>query len=256
MRKLALVALVVLAAVPLAGQTPNPADYERVLVPLTTQTSHGQQGSLWTTTLRIFNGANEPVELIGPTSEISLVVDPQQTESESIAPLLRGLEGAFLYVPKARLATTMFSLRVANNARGNLVGSQIPVVRESEAKPDLSFIDIPNHTRYRVALRIYGFTDAPMQVGVKILREDGPTVVQQFTVDLHGIIHVNPEPFPLHPAYAAINPISRPLPVDQPDARIEITNFHTIISPPPPPIWAFISITDNVTGEVTIVEPQ
>lgn len=260
MRKFALGLMAVFAAFSAFAQAePDPADYERVLVPLTTQTSHGQQGSLWTTTLRIFNGDDQPVELIGPTSEISLVVDPEQTETESIAPLMRGHEGAFLYVPKAQLATTMFSLRVANNAKGNLVGNEIPVVRESEAKGDLAFIEIPDNSRYRVALRIYGFTEAPMQVGVKILREDGPTVIRQSTVDLQGIVHVNPEPFPLHPAYGVINPFPRPLPFqpgNAPMMRIEITNFHTIVSPPPPPIWAFISITDNQTGEVTIVEPE
>lgn len=259
MRKLAIAVLAVFALPLLAQVEPNPADYERVLVPLTTQTVHGQQGSLWSTTLRIFNGTFEPLEMIGPTSEISLVVDPQQTESESIAPLGRGLEGAFLYVPKARLATTKFSLRVANHAKGSILGNEIPVVRESEAKPDLAFIDIPDNSRYRIALRIYGWTEAPMQVGVRVFREDGPTIDEQYTVDLSGIVHVNPEPFPLHPSYGVINPLPRPLPFQPgnfPMMRVEVTNFHEIVSPPPPFIWGFISITDNVTGEVTIVEPQ
>lgn len=270
MRKIFLGALVVFAALhvgatpinadegfvydPLA--TPNPADYERLLLPLTTQAVHGQNGSFWTTELRIFNGSAQPVEMIGPSLEPTLVVDVQQTESEQIGPRIRGLDGAFLHVPKAQLATTKFSLRTGDASKGSgIVGANIPIVRESEAKQQLSFIDIPRSQRYRVTLRVYGWTEAPMQVGAKVFLEDGPTVRDQFTINLQGIVHVNPDPFPTHPSYAALNPLGPARPGIFPRARIELTSI-ALPGSTAPNFWAFISITDNVTGEVTIVTPQ
>lgn len=244
---------------------PGIADYQQVLVPLTSGTVPGAHGSRWTSELHIFNASTTALRLPGPEPFIvELPIDPaiyvpaRETEQAFLKSRFIGLDGAFLYVPRAQEDAPKFSLRVRDLSQNAAsLGTDIPVVSIDDAKGDLTLVDIPVDPNYRATLRIYAFTQAPMLVGVKVFPEDGDTPIQEYDVPLNGIVTLEPVEFPPYPAYTAFDPLTSVVRgANQPRVRIEITNHNAIVSPPPPPIWAFVSITSNATQQVTAVVPK
>jgi hypothetical protein len=186
----------------------------------------------------------------------AIVVEPHQTERVFVN-RREGVDGAFLYVPKPLADAAKMSLRVRDTSKNAAsLGTDIPVVRGSDAAGDLTLIDIPVEPQYRATLRIYAFTAAPMQVGVTIYREDGLIPIDHLDLDLIGIVNTLFDPFPSHPAYLALDPLTPAVRAAGGRVRIELTNYNQILSPPPPPIWAFVSITNNETQQVTVVTPK
>ena len=240
-------------------------DYTQVLVPLTSLEIPGANGSRWTSELRVFNASSQLLRMPGPETFIAefpidpaVIVEPRTTEQAFLNRGLPGSDGAFLYIPNALLEAPKFSLRVRDLSKNaTSLGTDVPVVRESQAKGDLTIIDVPIDPKYRGTLRIYGFTDAPMFAGVNVLPEDGDDLIQHIDVQLNGIIHIENDPMPPYPAYVALDPFTSVVRASGHErVRIEITNFNAIVSPPPPKIWAFVSITNNETQQVTVVPAQ
>ena len=255
--------LLVLVAVPDAFAQDNPADYTATLIPLVSHGVRGSHGSVWDSELYVFNGSNEPLRMPGFSDspvlpiEASLVIAPHVTEELFLYPR-DGVDGAFLFVPNTMVSTTKMSLRIRDTSQNaTSLGDEVPVVRADQAAHELTIFDVPVDPKYRALLRIYGFTPAPMPVRVTIYPEIGVPALRQFDVTLHGIVNAAFDPFPLHPAYIALDPLGdeiRSSIVRR--VRIEITNFAPIITPPPAKIWAFVSLTNNETNQVTLVTPK
>jgi hypothetical protein len=235
-----------------------------VLVPLTAATAPGAHGSTWKAELQIFNASSVPLRLPGPPERIlapvvdpAVVVPPRQTEEAFLDRAEAGRDGAFLYVPTPLLWAPKMSLRARDTSQDAAsLGTDIPVVNINNASGDVLLIDVPTDANYRATLRIYAFTAAPMLVGVSVFPEDGDTVLQHYDVELHGIVNVNYDPFPPYPAYLAIDPLTPVVRASGKRVRIELTNYGNNVSPPPPAIWGFVSITNNVTQQVTAVTPR
>lgn len=243
----------------------SPEDYMPVIVPLTPLPVQGGHGSVWTTELRIYNAASIPLRMPGPETVVveipidpAVIIPPHQTERVFLNRRENRVDGAFLYVPNALLDAPKFSLRVRDTSQNAAsLGTEFPVARRDEAGTHVFLPDIPNDPRYRATLRIYGFTAAPMQVGVKIYPEDGLTPIEEFDVQLIGIVTADFVPFPPHPSYFVLDPLTARVRASGHERiRVELTNYGDIISPPPPPIWGFISITNNETQQVTAVSPK
>ena len=255
--------LLSLSAAPVVVAEDNPADYTATLVPLVSHGLRGANGSVWDSELYVFNGSHLPLRMPGfsdsPVLPIdpSLVIAPHTTELINLYPR-DGVDGAFLYVPNTMLSTTKMSLRVRDTSQNaTSLGDEVPVVRVDQAGHELTIFDVPVDPKYRATLRIYGFTPAPMPVRVTIYPEIGVPALRQFDVTLNGILTAVFDPFPLHPAYIALDPLGdaiRSSIVRR--VRIEITNFAPIITPPPAKIWAFVSLTNNETNQVTMVTPK
>jgi hypothetical protein len=247
-----------------ADAQPGPEDYMPVIVPLTAGSTPGAHGSSWTSALHIFNSAYVPLRLPGPEAFIldppidpAVIIPARSTEQVFVNRREPGVDGAFLYVPLPLSYAPKMSLRVRDTSQNAAsLGTEVPVVRRDEASSGITLIDIPIDPRYRATLRIYGFTAAPMQVGVRILPEDGDTPIEQFDVELQGIINAVFEPFPAHPAYLALDPLTPAVRASGGRVRIELTNYGDNVSPPPPAIWAFVSITNNETQQVTVISPK
>ena len=237
-------------------------DYTQVLVPLTYAPIHGAHGSVWEAELRAFNTSHQTtLRMPGPEEhfteipmDFAVIVEPRTTERVLLTRREPGVDGHFLYVPNALVPNAKMSLRVRDTSEhsGNL-GADVPVVRLDQGAQDLTIVDIPVDGRYRAMLRIYAFTPEPMRVGVTVLPEDGDTPYAQFDVMLHGILTTEFVPFPPHPAYIALDPIPVEARVDGRPLRIELTNYGANVSPPLANIWAFVSLTNNETNEVTII---
>jgi hypothetical protein len=239
-------------------------DYTAMLVPLTANRVPGANGSLWSADLRVFNSSDLPLRMPGPESFIiELPIDPavlvpaRLTQQVFLPSPFHSDDGAFLYIPNALLAAPKWSLRVrdiSQNAKS--LGTDVPVVLHSEGKSEAALIDIPTDPRYRATLRIYGFTAAPLTIGVKVFREDVDVLIEEYDVELRGIVNVNYEPFPPYPSYLAIDPLTPEVRGAGDRVRIELTNYGANVSPPPPSFWAFVSLTNNETQQVTVVTPK
>jgi IPT/TIG domain len=244
---------------------PNRDDYGAVIVPLTATTFPGANGSVWTSELRVFNYSNIPLRMPGPPVTIvelpidfAVIVPPLETGRVSLARRDSSVDGHFLYVPRPLAYAPKFSLRVRDLSQNAAsAGTEIPVIHESQASGEILLVDVPNDPKYRGTLRIYGFTPAPMIVGVTIYPENGLTPIEKYDVELLGILTTEFVPFPPHPSYLAINPFTPAVRASGHERiRIEITNYGANVSPPLPSIWAFVSITNNETQQVTAVTPR
>jgi len=244
---------------------PGEEDYTPVLVPLTSGTFAGANGSLWTSQLRVFNSSTLPLRMPGPEVIIGSppidptpVVGPRKTQQVFVNGQGPPFDGAFLYVPKPLADAPKWSLRVRDLSKNaGSLGTAIPVVNAEDFQGNITLHDLPIDPNTRATLRIYGLTEAPMQVGISVYAENIDTVLEQRNVDLDGTVHVLYDPFPPFPAYAVLDPFSPAIRESGlSHVRIEITNYNENLSPPPPPIWAFVSFTNNTTQQVTVVTPQ
>lgn len=254
----------ILAAAPVASAQDNPQDYRAVLIPLVSHQLPGAHGSLWDSELHIFNASHLSLRMLGATEPSPVLpidpavhVDAFETRRVDLYPR-DGVDGALLYVPNTHVGAAKMSLRIRDISRNaTSLGDDVPVVRVDQAAHEISIVDVPIDPKYRATLRIYGFAQEPMPVRVTIYPEDGDVPLHQLDVTLHGVVNAVFEPFPPVPAYLALDPLPAAVrAAGGSRVRIEITNFAPVITPPPPRIWAFVSLTNNETNQVTIVTPK
>jgi hypothetical protein len=260
------------AATPLT----DPGAFERLLLPVLTPPVHGALGSEFRTEFIVINkNQQKEIELFGLSLNCAVLcppVDPlttpievgrdfQQIEPRDIVP--EGTPGRFVYAPKADLDKLAMNLRVADVSRSTLnFGTELPIVRSRDfTLEDIVLPSVPVTPLFRSTLRVYAAQ---------------PTTV---TVFLFGPVPPAspplswPEPITLHlraglnffdPAYAATSDFPAYNSVNAP----HIGNVLITQSPekftclecqptiPRVPIWAFVSITNNVTQHITLVTPQ
>ncbi len=242
----------------------NAADYNRYLIPITTGQVPGANGSLWSTEWVVRNNTGTPYAMIWhycpPTVSPcpNQLMPAQTTTRRGIYARGDGNDGAYVYVPKP-MAPSM-SLRVrelSQNAQS--FGTELPIVRETDYRSLMELLDIPTDPKYRATLRLYGPGPEPHQVTVSVFSEPGGQLIERYPVELSGIVHVAPEGFPLHPAYAQLDPLTPAVRASGDRVRIVVYSeaWWSLISPPPPwPAYAFLSITNNETQQVTTVTPK
>lgn len=238
--------------------------YERYLIPvISPQDIPGANGSLWRRELWIHNPRETSMTIRGDICIIapfcgSEIVPPHR--DGRILGLHRGDigDGAFLYVPEEPNAPrTPLTLRVrdlSNNAQS--FGTEIPIARDADFAQLIIITSVPTDARYRATLRVYSASEAPREVRVRVVALDG-MLIDERMVPLAGIVTVAPNPMPYHPSYAELDPLTPAVRASTFLVRIEVEDpLRQIVSPPPPPIWAFVSITDNVTQHVTTITPH
>lgn len=246
---------------------PDPLNYTPVLVPLTTAFEvPGANGSIWRTELRVFNNSAWSMPFDGPLCNplilapcVPQTLEPNETDSLEIFPgSIDGTDGAFLWVPTPLLrAAAHMSLRVRDiSENAQSWGTSIPVVTEQQFANRKVIIDIPTDARYRGMLRIYAWSSAPQTVVYSVFTEESRVPVVQRTVELHGIVHPVPDEMPDHPAYAQIDLLTPEVRAAGERVWVEVYNQGDIVSPPPPPIWAFVSVTNNDTQQITTMVPS
>ena len=255
-----ILSLLLLMALPMSAQTESKTPY---LVPLHTGQVQGANGSRWSTDFTMFNastlpllveGANENPFILAPVT--NYYIQPRATEDVDIYSLFT--EGGFIWVPTAQAATTFMSLRVRDlSQNAQSWGTAIPVVKRDEFSGGVTLVDVPTDPRYRAMLRIYHWSEAAgWPARVTIVNPANNEVIAQFDTSANG------NPFPgnnavmKYPAQARVDLLTPQIRAAAPTVRIEIDNLGANVSPPPPPIWAFVSITNNETQQVTTVVPN
>lgn len=243
---------------------PNPEDYTAAIVPLTAGRLNGAHGSIWEAQLNVYNAFPFDLRMPGPEETIvelpidfAIKIPARKAKRVELFRRETGVDGHFLYIPTPMLGAPKFSLRVRDiSENATSLGAEVPVITRNDAFNNIIIPDVPVDPNYRPTLRIYGFTPAPMFVTVTVYPENGDTPYSETDVELHGILTTQYVPFPPHPAYAAFDPIPPAARAAGGRVRVEITNHGDVVSPPLPPIWAFVSLTNNETNQVTIVTPK
>ena len=227
-------ALLALALLPsmLLAQTP---DHVRVLLPFVINTT-GQLNSNWQTQVLIHNANGQPLVLppttVMPFSTTSVVFFPSS-----------GNPSLFLDVPAALADHVITSIRVHDVTRdADSWGVEIPGIPESQFGPAMIIAGIPADARFRTLLRLYG-DGGTVGTATVTLRDDATgALIDRVTVPLLlGDTSA--------PAYGqlALDALLLPVASAHPTVRAEITNA----SAAAPPLWAFVTITNNITQQVT-----
>lgn len=257
-----LVAAFLLAlTLPSAAQTLDPAAFERILLPISfTGEIAGAFGTRWTSSIVMFNDSDQTLQFLGSTCAQGdpAACQPAQTlgprafvniQSPPFPPLPS--QGAFLYVTRAAAERVAFAanLRDVSRAEEN-AGTGLPVVRESDFRHRIVLPMVLLRGPFRAALRVYGNTDAPGTVRLRMYRLDRLDPFVDEVVELNGIVNAVYNPFPTHPAFFHVFDLVSRWPVLEAAAsvRIELDSEQEI--------WAFASQTNNVTQLVTTVRPE
>lgn len=235
---------------------PDPLYFERILFPVLFN-APGANGSLWRTEAVISNPKRwflETYNDITPSVLPFVCVDYPCGERLAPASKLRFDGGNYprgvaLITPRREADTLAFALRVRDVSRvAETYGTEIPVVREADMYKDvaITLLDVPVDPRYRVRVRIYAF-DA----------NDGATG----TINGHDALKrvVTVQPFALTRSCegvveCAAVPWSAELDLI-PGAQGERRNLYVHV-PAGTTAWAFATVTNNKTQEVTIVRPS
>jgi hypothetical protein len=234
-------------------------DYEAVLAPVLVQgTVAGGVRSTWITEAFVRNdapvavgfGVGKPECRIGCSEGPITKIPPHATmELTGESPLVSNV---VFYVEKNHADELDFSLHVRDTSRTAFTwGTELPLVRESDFRDGrVVLLNVPRDPRYRLTLRIYSLTQQSQSVHVTVSPLLDNDVAYSSDVLLKPWLG-EPDDFPRFAAYAQVDHFQALLPITAASPlRVEVEGASSA------PIWAFVSITNNETQQVTTVTPQ
>ena len=236
-----------------------------LLVPVLTEPLPGAFGALWRT--EVWFMRTSELASIAPVVDRNCLPPrcgppppPLPQPFEAVQPPLyrtRAGEppGVLLYVPKDTSRDVTLNVRVADTSRQGLTdGVAIPVVREEELRESVHLLDVGVTPHSRVMLRVYDpFAPDFSRVRVRawsIALADQLVLEQEVVLRRAATDAIPNWTLPVVPASAELS-----LPLPQPASgrtpyRVEVLAASTGLR-----LWAFASVTNNNTNEVTIVTP-
>jgi hypothetical protein len=246
----ALACLLVVAAVRV-----DAVDFERVLIPVVADNTPGAFGSRWQSELFGRNTGDTPVVVKLSPNEICVIPEtcfpPGAPHSTFALPYPSAPGGVFVLVERTGADRIRFNLRVYDAARDeSFFGVNLPAVRESDfSDAALHVVNVPADTRARATLRIYSSESRASVAVVRIRALDRPSPKP---VEL--VVQLNEQQsfssF-LYPAFGAIQDVAAVLPREWVGARLDIE-----VEPEPGiRVWAFVSLTNNISQAVSLVLP-
>lgn len=257
--------LFLLVTASLLAQT-GPA-YQRVLVPVVLPPDgiQGAFGALWVTRFWLRNNADEPVSIRPHFDgcQLGLCPPPGPVEpARTFSPPFAGsgpARGLIMFIEEAFADKVKLSVRTFDTSRSTKSwGTELPIVRESEFSQDeLLLFDVPRDPRFRSALRIYSLSGESGQMArVRIYRLDSSKILPSPSPDEliaeHSVVLTPPSEVPgdVYPSstFLYIDPL-----VGQTDAQHITVSVEPVTSQP---MWAFVSVTNNETQEITTISPQ
>lgn len=234
----------------------DPADaFERILLPIYLPPTAGAFGSEFVTAFEMWNKENGPdVAVYGVPGVcppiLCILPDPRSpillthnTNATSIQPVA-GTPGRILFVRKDSASAVAAMLRVFDASRVSAtLGTEIPVVHERGFHADpIALLGVPLDSRFRNTLRIYSAT--PAETDVRMTIDDSTSVV-----------HLAAGSDLFHPATGTFTAFPPPLSGgSDPGFVTRRMTIEQLVAGSR--IWAFISVTNNETQQITIISPQ
>jgi hypothetical protein len=228
---------------------PDPSLWERVLFPVLFNAT-GAHGSQWVSEAAIANPGRWFIENFNRI-DAEPCIDWGCSQLLSPASFFRfdgagHANGIALLVPRAEAEGLAFSLRVRDVARqAEGFGTEVPVVREAKMAADttLTLLDVPLDPRYRTKLRVYAFEEHTHGAYVEVQRGQAFTGFPvELTRSCTGLACA------ATPWYGEAD-----LPAG---SAGETVSLYVRAGGPDSLSWAFASVTNNETQQVTIVTPD
>ena len=204
------------------------SDTVRVLLPIAAGTQ-GILNTTWQTDVLAHNETASPVVIAGTT------IPPVSTKSLTLSPASTGM---FLQIPRSVADKVTITTHVHDTTHDfETLGVDVPTVPETQFRRAVVLNGVPRDVRYRVLLRVYGYPGSYSAI-VRV-RDDGEDrFLSSQTLTLSGsdVAYLQ-----LPIATGGANSI-----------RVEVTTGQST----DPPIWAFLTLTNNTTESVTIITPN
>ena len=265
--------LLAVLVITVAAQRAMAAGYVRVLLPLyIPQPVPGAYGSLWQTHFAVHNGSPLRSYIIEPCPDgcsANLFADeelvPNETETELPvrypAPT-NGIAGAVLYLspepatgdqpggPADNASSVAFELRIADSSRSAIAaGTELPVIRESEFRTSMvHLLNIPTDPKFRLALRIFEMNLDRADFTVRVLDQATNALLASSRVTT--LAPAQPA-LRFAPGFVELNNISSLLTNSPQAIRVEVEPVTSGSA-----FWAYVSITNNDSQQITLVTPQ
>ena len=268
MRRLTVLPFLALLIAVAANAQPSAADYEQVLVPITSTDIAGLNGSRWITETWIANTSNEAADVLGPY--LSPITSPPIAvplhlpagssmalpQPQSLAPQ-PGREGELLGVPRVLGRKIAFNSRVHDTSRqAQTLGTELPIVRENEFADSVMLLNVPGDSRYRLLLRIYTRTsDASVRVRAEPPSGAVPVIDPPILALFERVIHLDAPASSGAAGSIASFGVPGYAQIAIPTFGVPMQIRVTAESGSANNIWAFLSITNNDTQDVTLVTP-
>jgi len=216
--------------------TPDRRFFERVLWPVSIS-GPGAFGSQWQTDAALFNGNATALHEVGGMFAVPPLAATITNRSD-------GSSGLVDWIARTDLRNVGASLVIRDRSRdASDFGTSISVVRQADFydRP-FSIVNVPSDSRYRVSLRLYSYDGAP-SLDVTLATVDGSVqstrtvALQTVAAGTHSFAYVAD----LIPAELLGK---GPLVV------------HVSGATAATPAWGFVSVTNNDTQHVTVVQPE
>lgn len=221
--------------------TPDASLYERVLIPVLFD-GPGAFGSEWETDVIMTNVSTSPWLSLSAVSRPLPDVAAGGTVSLSKVFGNRPA-GLVLFVP--RTVDVRFGSHIRDISRdATQWGTEMPVVRENDARGMIVLPDVPFDARYRLQLRIYSLDGEATTVSVSA----PPASMRQVTLAGPCLTR---DCNSSEPAYASVD-LRQLLPGLMGKREIVISQNGLQSAR----LWAFVTVTNNETQHVTVISPQ
>ncbi len=225
--------------------------FEPILFPIFMPPVHGAFGSEFRTDARVWNkGPEQRLFLYGVDVRCLQLNPVANPVTYPITLDFEGIEtqlntdcsqstGRVVWVRKGTSGSLAANLRVADVSReATSHGTEIPVVRQSNfTSQKIALLGVPVDSNFRSTLRICSL---------------GP-ITDPVNISINGLgrqIYLTPGRDIFEPAFAAVNDlVLSGLPSDQFTIRV-------VVVPTTVPLWAFISVTNNTTQQITTITPN
>lgn len=234
-------------------------DYARYLLPVYARDTSGGYGSRWASEWTVLNASSETLRIGGPfCGAISPCFPstwaPGEYAQRAFYP--GSYNGVFINVPKPLDHDVAQELRVRDVSRESEGwGTELPLVRTTEFRPAMYLIDVPTDPRYRATLRVY--SDRSTNVRIRVVDQDAGPDPAPLDESVHALEDPGFEP-EFRPRYLQLDPLTAAVraAANGHPVRVEVFVEDDSIIDPPPSIWAFVSITNNDTQQVTTITPR
>ncbi|HEY2830053.1 MAG TPA: hypothetical protein VGJ88_08025 [Thermoanaerobaculia bacterium] len=252
--------ILALTSIALCAQT-VPGGTQRILLPIRPLYVPGALGSAWLTEVGLANLGDSALTVYGvPSCTTEGCPSSVQLAAHSTgwAGLIGGQcssQGMLLAVDTSRASDLALTERTHDTSRdANAWGVMVPVVRDDQMPPlRFSLVDVPMDPRFRVMLRVYDIDPAtPPSVRVRAYAEnypDGGGHADTLLTEFMPTFASNGQPFCV--ASAEILVSNDPLIKSASRVRFEIESLDGRRD-----YWAFASVTNNDTQEVSVIAPQ
>jgi hypothetical protein len=236
--------------------------FDPILFPIFSPPVHGQSGSEFRTTARLWNKGLSTVTFYGLDTLCTLIdppIDPSvqyplhpRSPTLNLFPECSQAPARLFYVPRGDTSFAA-SLRVWEVSRqSENHGVEIPVVyRKDFSQESIALLDVPNDPKFRLTLRIYGLNRGTDFVNVTIASSNNQV----------GVLHQLPllhSSDPFVPSYTVFTDFPPRAVIDSEELTVlvEVPRGPGGVVIPGSAIWAFITVTNNETQHITTVTPQ